>query len=66
MYIYTEKGILIDRVDYSDIAEAYGKPINISENGSILIFKKGRENHEIHLVLIHIDKLEYIRSINIK
>ena len=66
MYIYTETGILIDRVDYSDLAESYGKPINISENGNILIFKKGIENPEIHLVLIHIDKLEYIRSINIK
>jgi hypothetical protein len=41
MYVYTETGILVDRVSYRDIAEAYGKPIEISENGLILIFRKG-------------------------
>ena len=41
MYIYTETGILVDRVDYQELAKEIGKPIALSENGLILIFKKG-------------------------
>ena len=41
MYIYTETGILVDRVEYQDLSKEIGKPIAISENGLILIFKKG-------------------------
>ena len=40
MYIYSEMGILIDRIDYSEIAAQYGKPIVISENGTIFLFRK--------------------------
>jgi len=59
-------GILIDRIDYSDLALKYGKPVCISENGSVLIFRKGNDDPEFHLIYIHLDKLEYIESINIK
>ena len=38
MYVYTETGILVDRISYREIAEKYGKPVEISENGLILIF----------------------------
>jgi len=60
MYIYTETGILIDRIDYSDLAIKYGKPICISENGNVLMLRKGQDNPEIHLVYVHFDKLEFI------
>ena len=33
MYVYTETGILVDRLLYRDIAESCGKPIDISEDG---------------------------------
>ena len=66
MYIYTENGILIGRVSYQDLADKYGKPVTISENGLILVFKKGHDSPIIHLVYIHINKLEWIESINIK
>jgi len=66
MYIYTETGILIDRVGYEHLAEKYGKPIEISENGLILIFQKGHDSSEIHLIQVHIDKLEWVATIDIK
>ena len=66
MYVYSETGILVDRVSYKDIAEKYGKPIEISENGLILIFKKGHDSPIIHLVMVHIDKLEWVKTINVK
>jgi hypothetical protein len=59
-------GILIDRIDYSDLAHQYGKPVCISENGTILILRKGQDNPEIHMIYIHFDRLEFIETINIK
>jgi hypothetical protein len=66
MYIYSEMGILIDRINYLDLADKYGKPMCISENGTILLFRKSIDNPEIHIVLVHLDKLEYVETINIK
>ena len=44
MYVYSETGILVDRVSYKkEIADKYGKPIEISENGLILIFRNGHD-----------------------
>lgn len=31
-----------------------------------MIFRKGQDNPEIHLVYIHFDKLEFIETINLK
>ena len=33
VYVYTETGILCERILYDDITELYGKPECISENG---------------------------------
>ena len=66
MYIYSEMGILIDRVDYSKLADKYGKPMSISENGTILLFRKSMENPEIHMIMVHLNKLEFVITINIK
>ena len=66
MYIYTETGILIDRINYKDIAHKYGKPVEISENGLILIFQKHSESTEIHLIQVHIHKLEWVATIDVR
>ena len=66
MYIYSETGILIDRVDYKDLADKYGKPVCFSENGSVIIFRKSQDNAEIHIIMVHLDKLEFIGTVNIK
>ena len=66
MYIYTETGILVDRIKYHDIAVECGKPIAISENGLVMIFRKGEESENISLVNVSINKLEKIKTINMK
>lgn len=66
MYIYTETGILVERVSYQNIAQKYGKPVEISENGLILTFQKSNESTELHLIQIHIDKLEWVATIDLK
>ena len=66
MYIYSETGILVDRVSYADLAQKYGKPVEVSENGLILIFRQGHDNPEIHLIMVHIDRLERVATINVR
>ena len=66
MYIYSETGILVERVSYADLAQQYGKPVEVSENGLILIFRKGHDNPEIHLIMVHIDKLEWVATIDVR
>ena len=39
-YIYSLKGILNKRVDFSDLVKKYGTPRTVSNNGTIFIFKK--------------------------
>ena len=50
LYIYTETGILVERILYRDIAEKCGKPVNISENGKCFIFRKSEQDKNIYLV----------------
>jgi hypothetical protein len=39
MYIYTETGILIDRIQYKQLANECGKPVTVSDNGLKMIFR---------------------------
>ena len=66
MYIYTETGILVDRIQYKDLAKEIGKPIAVSENGLILLFKMGETSKEISVVRVCIDKMEKLKTVNIK
>lgn len=40
LYVYTETGILKNRIKYDEIAEQHGKPESVSENGKNLLFTK--------------------------
>mmetsp|Transcript_9402 Transcript_9402/g.14361 ORF Transcript_9402/g.14361 Transcript_9402/m.14361 type:complete len:92 (+) Transcript_9402:3671-3946(+) len=40
MYIYTETGILVDRILYREESQRWGKPVCISEDGRNMIFRK--------------------------
>jgi hypothetical protein len=39
IYVYTETGILCERILYDNIADKYGKPESISENGQNFMFR---------------------------
>ena len=32
-YVYQQNGLLINRVDFSDLVEQYGAPTSVSSNG---------------------------------
>jgi hypothetical protein len=65
MYIYTETGILKQKVTYHDIAEKCGKPYSISENGGYMLFRKSIYCKELHIVKISIHGLRIVSSLNI-
>ena len=66
LYIYTETGILVARVLYTELAEECGKPIEVSDNGKYLIFKKSELSTEISLVEITLDGLKLMKKIDVK
>jgi hypothetical protein len=39
-YIYTERGILVNRVEFSDLVEKYGRPSLTSTDGLKFIFRR--------------------------
>ena len=63
LYIYTETGILIDRILYRDESAKWGKPVTVSEDGKNLIFRKSDQSPDIFLVKIMISGLKEIKRI---
>lgn len=39
-YVYTQNGLLLNRVNFSDVVSKYGEPVSTSSNGLNFIFKK--------------------------
>lgn len=66
MYVYTETGILLDRIKYDEIANKCGRPESISENGSHILFCKCNCSADIHLVDVNVQGLKVTGSINLK
>ena len=52
MLVYSETGILIEYIHYQKLADECGKPICISENGRVLIFRRSDHDSVIYLVTI--------------
>ena len=40
MYVYTETGILCEKIIYEELSEALGRPIAVSEDAKTMIFKR--------------------------
>ena len=43
LYMYNQAGILINRVVFNPLVEAYGEPLQVSNNGQMYVFKKSFE-----------------------
>lgn len=39
-YVYSQNGVLINRVDFGNLVDAYGEPVQTSSNGQVYILKK--------------------------
>ena len=50
IYVYTETGILVERIFYKEIAEKYGKPVGVSEDGQKFVFRKSDTDPMLYMV----------------
>ena len=66
IYIYTDTGILIKRLEYKDLALECGKPQELSENAQYFVFRRGDFNTDISIVKMTIDGLKKISTYNVK
>ena len=63
-HVYTQKGILKHRIEYSDQVKKYGKPMSVSNNGMIYIFKKPSKN-VLNIMLLTLNGFIFIKQIKI-
>ena len=66
IYVYTETGILVERILYNDKAYQYGKPVVISENGQYFIFRKSDFDQQLTLMKVTIEGFEVIKIVKLK
>lgn len=66
IYIYTDTGILVDRILYKEISMQCGKPQDLSENARFFVFRKGDYDPVISIVRLEITGLNVLKQINIK
>ena len=51
-YVMSDKGILLNKVDFSEQVTIYGNPVQISPNGKNLIFQDRKNLFKIHLLCL--------------
>jgi hypothetical protein len=66
IYVYTETGILCDKILYDDIATKCGKPESCSENGENFLFRCSPQSYDFHLLKISVKGMHLEASLNIK
>ena len=64
LYVYTETGILVRRITYSDLSEDYGRPQAISEDGKNVLFTKSRTSPIIALIKMDIEGMHLKSEVN--
>ena len=65
MYIYTETGILCEKIVYPDLREKCGKPVAVSEDGKTMLFRKCNKSFIINVVEITINGPKFMYKIDI-
>ena len=65
MYIYTETGILCEKIVYPDLREKCGKPVAVSEDGKTMLFRKCNNSFVINVIEITINGPKFRYKIDI-
>lgn len=66
MYVYTETGILCERIKYNDITEKCGRPECISESGKYYLFHKSNVSTILNIVESSVYGMKIVYSIDLK
>ena len=64
-YIYSLRGSLKRRIDYSKEVKLYGSPKAVSNNGTIYIFKK-QQSCILTVLMLTTNGFEFVKLINLK
>jgi hypothetical protein len=65
-YVYSERGILINSVDYSIESNKYGDIVQVSNNGRNFIFAKPDDPSVIHILTMTQQGLKFVKTIKIR
>ena len=63
--IYSEGGILKNRIKFSDKIQKYGKIISVSNNGRLFITQDPEVKHIIHVIGLLHQGMKHTKTINI-
>jgi len=66
MYVYTETGILCDRIKYDQIVAKCGRPESIGENGKFMLLTKSGCSSHVHIVEVSPEGLKLTASMDIR
>ena len=66
MYIYTETGILCEKIIYPDLREKCGKPVAVSEDGKTMLFRKCKNSFIVNVIQITINGPKFWFKIDIR
>lgn len=64
-YVYSQGGLLLNRVDYTLKHTQYGTPTAVSNNGQIFIFRQ-QKSLTIDILVMTKDTLVHIKKVNLK
>lgn len=64
VYRYNSNGILRKVFEFADKVKSFGKPVSVSANGHLFIFKKKRMR-VIHIFLLAYEGFQFLKSIDI-
>lgn len=64
-YVYSERGLLVNRINFGQFIRQYGEPLTVSSNGLNYIFKIKGEN-TVNIVHMNEFKAHFLKSIDVK
>ena len=66
IYLYTETGLLVERIIYKEQAKEWGKPVTISEDARYILFRPSDFSSILHLVRVEISGLVHVKTVDIR
>lgn len=65
-FLYSEGGLLQHRVNFEAVTKVYGKPVQVSPNGKIFLFKKDGAPSVIHIFALTFEEFVFIKTIDLQ
>lgn len=66
LQMFTETGILCKTIDFKSITEKLGKPVEISEDGTFIIFRQSNISYNVSLIQVTFDGLIHVNTLDFR